>query len=119
MTVSTSGEMWRPKKVSSSPVLMMTVRRCGSRSELRPRRKRAAPTPPARTVTRSVRLVGCDPAIRGCALFRNPSRRFDKGTDLLDRDVLTGIAPRGLGDLFFHECSAEVVDPGLERQLRQ
>src|ERR1700722_4911515 len=52
MTVSRSGQTCRPNGVKSSPVLPMTVISASGTASSRPRRNRAAPTPPARTVMR-------------------------------------------------------------------
>src|SRR5690348_7458075 len=52
MTVSRSGQTRRPNSVMSSPVFPMTVISAAGAAWRRPRRKRAAPTPPASTVMR-------------------------------------------------------------------
>src|SRR6185437_9570681 len=52
ITVSRSGLMCKPNRMMSSPVLPITVISASGAAALRPRRKRAAPTPPARTVMR-------------------------------------------------------------------
>src|SRR5205823_14773531 len=52
ITVSRSGETWRPQISVSSPVLPMMVSSCWGRAEARPRRSFAAPVPPASAVTR-------------------------------------------------------------------
>src|SRR6266851_2558927 len=46
--MSRSGEIFRPWRVMSSPVLTMIVRAPGSINSYRPRRSLEAPTPPAR-----------------------------------------------------------------------
>src|SRR3989442_1525118 len=112
-----SGETWRPKKVSSSAVLTMTVSRRGSRSELRPRRKRAAPTPPASTVTRSVRRLIAAPAIKCRPLYRNSSHPLNQRAYGFRREILPCIRSRRLRDLLLHQRAAEVVAPRPEREL--
>src|SRR5271157_1705056 len=52
ITVSRSGQTRRPNKVMSSPVFPTTVISASGAARFRPRRKRAAPTPPASTVMR-------------------------------------------------------------------
>src|SRR5262249_62287102 len=52
ITVSRSGETWRPNRLMSSPVLPITVISASGAADFSPRRKRAAPTPPASTVMR-------------------------------------------------------------------
>ena len=52
ITVSRSGQTRRPNSVMSSPVFPMTVISASGAARRRPRRKRAAPTPPASTVMR-------------------------------------------------------------------
>src|SRR6187397_432542 len=51
MTVSRSGEMWRPQRVKSSAVLTTTERLPGERAIWRPCASFAPPTPPARAST--------------------------------------------------------------------
>src|SRR5579875_1082842 len=52
ITVSRSGQIRNPDRVISSPVLPMTVISASRAAVWRPRRNRAAPTPPANTVMR-------------------------------------------------------------------
>src|SRR4051812_24609797 len=51
MTVSRSGDTWRPCSSRSSPVFTMTVRRASSPSSANPSAMRAPPNPPAITTT--------------------------------------------------------------------
>src|SRR4051794_8291907 len=51
MTVSMSGEMARPCSSRSSPTLTIAVMSSAGTTWMRPRRKRAAPTPPQMTAT--------------------------------------------------------------------
>jgi hypothetical protein len=48
-----SGEMFKPCITVSSPVFTKTVVDFGSLTMAKPRKKRAAPTPPAKTTTDS------------------------------------------------------------------
>src|SRR5262245_52705325 len=97
----------------------MTVRRRGSRSELRPRRKRAAPTPPASTVTRLMSGVRADFAIGCRAFLRDTAHPLDERPDGFHGQIFAGVAAGGLGDLFLHEGAAEIVDAGVQTELRQ
>src|SRR4051794_36081767 len=49
--------MWRPCSTMSSPVLTTAVTSAGGTTSIRPRRNRAAPTPPARAVITKRTLV--------------------------------------------------------------
>src|SRR6266536_4765998 len=55
MTLSRSGQMRRPCSVMSSPVFTTAVMSSSGRAARTPRRKRAPPMPPARTVIRTPR----------------------------------------------------------------
>ena len=57
ITESRSGQTRRPNRVMSSAVLPMTVIVASGAAASRPRRKRAAPMPPASTVIRMARTV--------------------------------------------------------------
>src|SRR5215469_11837690 len=57
MTVSRSGQTWRPNGVKSSPVLPITVISASGTAARSPRRNLAAPTPPARTVMRMLAVL--------------------------------------------------------------
>src|SRR5579859_7787846 len=70
MTVSKSGHTRNPDRVISSPVLPMTVISASRAAAFKPRRNRAAPTPPASTVMRMAdslagSATGRDSACRG------------------------------------------------------
>src|ERR1700722_12833648 len=117
ITVSRSGHTRRPYRVISSPVLPMTVISASGAAALRPRRNRAAPTPPASTVMRMADSlagpaaghssacrgdgqVGCGklPAItrhlRECQVIRNEAQR---GREPADWRLVGGSAPGVLG----------------------
>src|ERR1700684_3984705 len=77
MTVSRSGQTRSPNSVMSSPVFPMTVISASGAASFRPRRNRAAPTPPASTVMR-IRKSVAGP-IRNRAVRagrRHPGLRF-------------------------------------------
>src|SRR5262245_530697 len=75
MTVSRSGEMWRPQTSVSSPVLPMTVSSACGTHVARPRISLAAPVPPASVTTRiSVAQVFAQGPQRGAATPRVESR---------------------------------------------
>src|SRR4051794_10723618 len=78
--------MQRPCRTTSSPTLTMAVISEGSMTVIRPRRKRAAPTPPAMTGIMTVGSVG-----RGEAQL--PLDRLDVGVDHQPDEV----RERGLG----------------------
>src|SRR5207249_8234063 len=119
-TVSRSGATWSPKNSSSSPVFPMTVVWRGSVCRQRPRRNRAPPTPPARTVTRNgPPCVPHHPSVERRPLDRDAAHAPDERLDLLDRRVLAGIRARLARDALLHERAAEVVAARAERQLRE
>src|SRR5437868_3111375 len=78
ITVSRSGHMRRPCRVISSPVLPMTVISASRAAALRPRRNRAAPTPPASTVMRMADSLAGSAAGRGAACRGDMAGRSPK-----------------------------------------
>src|SRR5437667_2624956 len=101
----------------------MTVSRRGSVRRMRPERNRAPPTPPASTVTRMVGGPGLglpislDPAVEGGALDRDAAHGAHQRLDLLGRGVLARVRARLARDALLHECAAEVVAAGAQREL--
>src|SRR5215468_5159018 len=95
----------------------MIVSRAGSHSRYSPRRKRAAPTPPARTAMRFLYARRRDSAIGGCPLYRNAARADDQGADVRFGQVFAGLATGRLGDRLLHQRAAEIVADGRQREL--
>src|SRR5918994_1099426 len=74
--LSRSGETWRPRISMSSPTLPITVSSAGSTTSTSPRRKRAPPTPPLKTVTFIASARPACAARRGARAVRDrPSSR--------------------------------------------
>src|SRR6266513_3026715 len=63
--MSRSGEIFKPGRTMSSPVLTMIVNKLGSITWYRPRRSFEAPTPPARAVIFSFLVEGIDKSDAG------------------------------------------------------
>src|SRR4030095_16907653 len=115
--VSKSGETWSPKNSSSSPVLPMTVTKAWSVRRERPRRNRAPPTPPARTVMRRRITRRSDRLVEGGALDRPPVHGAHERGDLLDRGVLAGVGAGFARDALLHQRATEVVAARPQREL--
>src|ERR1041385_2965338 len=97
----------------------MTLRRDGSMSEGSPRRKRAAPTPPASTVIRCRRFTPRSPTI-GCRPFnRYSSHAANERGNLRFGQILTRLAAGGLGDGLLHQRTAEIVATRQQSELRE
>src|SRR5579875_1991912 len=84
----------------------------------RPRRNRAAPTPPASTAIRLATTVPDAPVECGPLHGRAPHGAHER-LDLLGRGVFPGVCPRLARDALLHERAAEVVASRAQRELRQ
>src|SRR5256885_10798906 len=86
ITVSRSGLTCRPNGRISSPVLPMTVISAAGTAAFRPRRKRAAPIPPASTVIRM------DASLAGSPRWGRPAAAGRLGSQLVPADfpVISG-----------------------------
>ena len=84
MTVSRSGHTCRPYRMISSPVLPMTVISASRAAAFRPRRNRAAPTPPASTVMRMADSLAGSAAGRAAACGGDMAGRPRKAATIPD-----------------------------------
>src|SRR5258706_9975661 len=98
--------MCRPWSTMSSPVFTMAVTSGGGTTSIRPRRKRAAPTPPARavitrpTLEEVARGGACCPAMSlRVAVDATPLAGARTGVGMFVGGMLPALAARGDADL--------------------
>src|SRR3954452_15081883 len=108
--------MWRPCSTMSSPVFTTAVMSAGGTTSIRPRRNRAAPTPPARAVITTMTLVEGDGAGACCRAM--PLRVAVDATPLVGSRTGVGAFVAGMLPALARRSDVDLLAYGLTWQGR-